>query len=110
MAARVVRFEDLMAWQKARLLTAAVYETTRKGVFAKDFGLSAQTQRAAVSIMSNLAEGFERNRLGEFISFYQRQRRHVQKSVPSCTSRSISATSIKSRFGGSSNRPKKWRG
>lgn len=65
----VERFEDLIAWQKARLLTAAVYQMTRQGDFAKDFGLSDQIQRAAVSVMSNIAEGFERNNPGDFSRF-----------------------------------------
>ena len=69
MAGPVRRLEDLIAWQKARLLTAAVYELTRRGALANDFGLSGQMQRAAVSIMSNIAEGFERSRLGEFHQF-----------------------------------------
>ncbi len=51
------KFEDLIAWQKARTLTKQVYLTTRQG--AKDYGLSSQIQRASVSIMSNIAEGFE---------------------------------------------------
>ena len=63
------KFEDLIAWQKARVLTRTIYEITRQGNFAKDFGLSGQIQRAAVSIMSNIAEGFERNSLGEFHQF-----------------------------------------
>lgn len=62
----VRRFEDLVAWQKARLLTRAVYEATRLPRFAKDFGLCSQLQRAAVSTMSNVAEGFERGRRKEF--------------------------------------------
>ncbi len=66
---KVQRFEDLIAWQKARRLTRQVYELTRKGSWARDFGLSSQIQRAAVSIMSNIAEGFERNRQGEFHQF-----------------------------------------
>ena len=66
---RVERFEELIAWQKARVLTAAVYEITRQGGFARDFGLSGQIQRAAVSIMSNIAEGFERNSPAEFHQF-----------------------------------------
>lgn len=66
---RVERFEDLIAWQKARMLTKAIYETTRQGPFAKDFGLATQIQRAAVSIMSNIAEGFERGGHGEFFRF-----------------------------------------
>ena len=67
--AKIERFEDLIAWQKARELTRAIYEVTRHGAFAKDYGLSWQIQRAAVSIMSNLAEGFERGGRGEFHQF-----------------------------------------
>jgi four helix bundle protein len=66
---RVERFEDLIAWQKARILTKAIYRVTGKGTFVKDFGLSGQIQRAAVSIMSNIAEGFERGRRSEFHQF-----------------------------------------
>src|SRR5690348_13318326 len=66
---RVERFEDLIAWQKARMLAGEVYKVTRLGGFAKDFGLSGQIQRAAVSVMSNIAEGFERSRPGEFHQF-----------------------------------------
>jgi len=69
MANRVERFEDLVAWQKARALTRDIYQTTRQGAFAKDFGLSSQIQRAAVSVMSNIAEGFERGSRGEFHQF-----------------------------------------
>jgi four helix bundle protein len=65
----VERFEDLIAWQKARELTKAVYLSTQKGNFAKDFGLSGQIQRASVSIMSNIAEGFERNSRPDFHRF-----------------------------------------
>jgi len=65
----IERFEDLIAWQKARSLTHTIYQITRQGAFARDFGLSNQIQRAAVSIMSNLAEGFERSGLGEFHQF-----------------------------------------
>lgn len=63
------RFEDIEAWQKARVLTKAVYELSSKGGFARDFGLRDQIRRAAVSIMSNIAEGFERGGAGEFIQF-----------------------------------------
>jgi len=66
---KIERFEDLIAWQKARELTRAIYEVTRQGAFAKDYGLSGQIQRAAVSIMSNIAEGFERGGRGEFHQF-----------------------------------------
>lgn len=66
---KIERFEELIAWQKARELTRAIYEATRQGAFAKDYGLSSQVQRAAVSIMSNIAEGFERGGRGEFHQF-----------------------------------------
>ena len=66
---KIERFEDLIAWQKARELMKVIYQVTREGAFAKDFGLSGQIQRAAVSVMSNIAEGFERNRRTEFHQF-----------------------------------------
>ena len=66
---RIEKFEDLVAWQKARPLTRAIYEVSRQGAFAKDYGLSTQIQRAAVSIMSNIAEGFERKGVSEFSHF-----------------------------------------
>lgn len=67
--ARIERFEHLVAWQKARVLTRLIYEVTRKETFSRDFGLSGQIQRAAVSMMSNVAEGFERGGRGEFHQF-----------------------------------------
>jgi four helix bundle protein len=66
---KIEKFEDLIAWQKARVLTANIYRISRKGEFGKDFRLSGQIQGAAVSIMSNIAEGFERGGLGEFHQF-----------------------------------------
>lgn len=65
----VEKFEDLIAWQKARELTRKIYAVTRQGDFAKDFGLSDQIQRASVSIMSNITEGFERNSPNDFHRF-----------------------------------------
>ena len=69
MAKRIERFEDFIAWQKARKLTADIYRVTSEGSFARDFGLKDQIRRAAVSSMSNLAEGFERGRPSEFHQF-----------------------------------------
>src|SRR5579871_4774688 len=69
MGEKVQRFEDLIAWSKARELTAEIYRVTNTGLFARDFGLKDQIRRAAVSIMSNIAEGFERNRPNEFHQF-----------------------------------------
>ncbi|MBI2213197.1 MAG: four helix bundle protein [Acidobacteria bacterium] len=54
------------AWQKARALTREVYRVTQGDGFRQDFGLRDQARRAAVSVMANVAEGFERHRLGEF--------------------------------------------
>ncbi|MDX2168053.1 MAG: four helix bundle protein [Deltaproteobacteria bacterium] len=69
MTTAVRRFEDLIAWQKARALTRAIYLASREGAFARDFELSRQIRRAAISIMSNLAEGFERHSTAEFHQF-----------------------------------------
>ena len=66
---KIRRFEDLIAWQKGRELTLKIYRISRQGEFGKDYRLSGQIQGAAVSIMSNLAEGFERGGLGEFHQF-----------------------------------------
>jgi len=55
-----MKFEDLLAWQKARELTNAVYRVCRDKPLAADYSLRDQIQRAAVSAMNNLAEGFER--------------------------------------------------
>ncbi len=63
------RFEDIGAWQKSRELTKEIYGATSKGDFSKDFGLKDQIRRASVSIMSNVAEGFERSGTGEFVQF-----------------------------------------
>ena len=62
-------FEELHIYQRARELTNAVYAHTRSAAFAKDYGLSDQIRRASVSIMSNVAEGFERGTSAEFIQF-----------------------------------------
>ena len=66
---KIEKFEDLIAWQKARELTRQIYIVTRQEPLCRDYGLSSQIQRAAVSIMSNLAEGFERGSSAEFHKF-----------------------------------------
>jgi four helix bundle protein len=65
----IKHFEDLEVWKEARRLTRQVYRLTKDSRFSKDFGLSNQMQRAAVSIMSNIAEGFERGGNQEFSQF-----------------------------------------
>ena len=66
---RIERFEDFLAWQKARVLTASIYQVSGEGRFERDYGLKDQMRRAAVSVMSNIAEGFERGRPSEFHQF-----------------------------------------
>jgi four helix bundle protein len=63
-------FEDLESWREARQLTRNTYALTRNEWVAKDFGLCGQIQRASVSAMSNIAEGFERRHLPEKLQFY----------------------------------------
>lgn len=63
------RFEDIECWKKARELTRRVYEITNKPAFARDFGLKDQIRRAAVSVMSNIAEGYDRSGTAEFMHF-----------------------------------------
>ena len=55
----ITRFEDINAWQTARELTNNVYKLTSQLGFSRDFGLRDQIRRAVVSVMSNIAEGFE---------------------------------------------------
>jgi four helix bundle protein len=69
MAKKIEKFEDFIAWQKARKLTRDIYRITNLPKFSRDFGLKDQIRRAAVSIMSNIAEGFERGRASEFHQF-----------------------------------------
>ena len=66
---KIERFEDILAWQKARVLTKEIYASARIGLFAKDYGLRDQVQRASVSAMANIAEVFERGGDREFVQF-----------------------------------------
>ncbi len=68
-AMTIRRYEDLKCWMAARELTQTVYRMTRAGGLASDFGLRNQMQRAAVSIMANIAEGFGRRADKEFTQF-----------------------------------------
>jgi len=67
--ATIHRFEEIKAWQTARVLTREVYEVSNGGAFARDFGLRDQMRRAAVSVMSNIAEGFESDSQPQFVKF-----------------------------------------
>jgi len=63
------RFEDIECWKKARELTRRIYEITGKSAFARDFGLKDQIRRASLSVMSNIAEGYDRSGTAEFVHF-----------------------------------------
>jgi four helix bundle protein len=67
--AKIERFEDIEAWQKGRELTKIIYKITGQGDIAKDFALKDQLRRASISIMGNIAEGFEREGNKEFKQF-----------------------------------------
>lgn len=71
----ITRFEDIDAWKAARELTSQIYAVTCEGTFAKDYGLKDQIQRAATSIMANVAEGFDGGSDREFIRFFGYARR-----------------------------------
>ncbi len=67
-------YEDMEVWQSARALVKSIYAVTGHSTFAKDFVLRDQVRRAAISVMSNIAEGFERSSNKEFVQFL-----HVSK-------------------------------
>jgi four helix bundle protein len=69
MSGSVKRFENLEAWQIGRELTNRIYALTKEGPIVKDFGFVDQIRRAAVSIMNNIAEGFDRGSNKDFVKF-----------------------------------------
>ena len=66
---KIERFEDIEAWKEARNLVNMIYNVSNEGLFSKDFSLRNQTRAASVSVMSNIAEGFDRGTNREFIQF-----------------------------------------
>ncbi len=66
---RIEQFEDLLVWQKGMEIIKQIYLVTREGHLARDFGLRDQVRRAALSITSNIAEGFERSSRKEYLNF-----------------------------------------
>ena len=76
--AKIEKFEEIQAWQKARELVKSIYQVTSEGGFAQDYSLKDQIRRASVSMMSNIAEGFSRQTDREFVQFL-----HVAKGSAS---------------------------
>lgn len=66
---KVERFEDLVAWQKGRALAARIHRVVNSGTFARDFAFRTQLWKAASSVPSNIAEGFERFGAAQFLYF-----------------------------------------
>lgn len=91
----IKRFEDIEAWQKTRQLTAKIYKITGTGEFARDYGLRDQIRQAAVSSMSNIAEGFERDGNKEFVQFLSMAKGSTGRSAPNSTSRWTPDTSTR---------------
>ncbi|HUR47876.1 MAG TPA: four helix bundle protein [Candidatus Saccharimonadales bacterium] len=67
--AKAEKFEDLFVWQEARALRKEIYKCTRKSEFYKDYETRGQIRNAALSVMNNIAEGFERGTNKEFAQF-----------------------------------------
>ena len=76
---KIQRFEDLQAWQQARVLANMVYDATDQGKFAKDFKLRDQIRDAAGSVMHNCAEGFDSGFDNEFVVFLKYARRSASE-------------------------------
>ena len=68
----IKRFEDIEAWQQARLLTRHIYRLTKTNEFSRDYGLRDQVQRAGVSVMANIAEGYESRTDALFLEYLGR--------------------------------------
>ena len=93
---KVRKFEDLEVWQIARDLSVEIYRATQDGKFSRDFGLRDQIRRAAVSVMSNIAEGFDRYSRAEFKQFLSIARGSASRCGASYTWPWRSATSHRS--------------
>jgi len=76
---KITRFEEIEGWQLARQLTKKIYETTKTGEFARDFGLRDQITRASGSVMHNIAEGFDGGSNPEFVKFLRYSQRSASE-------------------------------
>jgi hypothetical protein len=81
----ITRFEEIEAWQTARELTKLIYSLTDEGKLARDFGLKDQLRRASVSVMSNIAEGFESQTQALFIRYWALLKPPQERFVHNCT-------------------------
>lgn len=81
---KIERFEDVQSWQAGRELARLVYAASRDVAFARDFGLRDQIQRAAGSVMHNVAEGFESGSDAEFVRYLKIARRSASEVQSQC--------------------------
>ena len=96
--ATITKFEDLIAWQEARTLVKMVYKLTSDGLFSKDFGMRDQIQRASVSAMTNIAEGFDCESTQSLLVFLDSRVVQLWKFSPCFMPRWMSNTSIRILF------------
>ena len=81
---KIERFEDIMGWQKARVLTRNVYDATKQNAFSRDYGLRDQITRAAGSVMHNIAAGFDGGSNAEFVRFLRYAQRSASEVQSQC--------------------------
>jgi four helix bundle protein len=81
---KITKFEDLDCWKEARILVNIVYQHIRSELFRKDYRLRDQITGAAISVMSNIADGFDSQSNNEFVRFLRYSRRSISE-VQSCT-------------------------
>ncbi len=85
--AAISKFEDIRAWQTARALNREIYRVSRRRPFADDWALCLQIRRASISVMSNIAEGFESRTQRQFIEYLAGQRLPAAECVLNFTPR-----------------------
>ena len=78
-------FEEMEVWQKSRTAARRIYEITESGRFSKDYALKDQIRRAAISVMSNISEGFERAGDKEFVQYLCVSKVLQERLKASCT-------------------------
>src|SRR5438045_2363863 len=108
MSKRVERFEDIIAWQKARTLTRTIYQLTTAALLANDFALRNQMRRAAISVPRILLKDTSARGRVNFTAFYASRKHRARSCARSSTSRRTSATLPKNTFANCLTQPKRW--
>jgi len=82
--ATIKRFEELECWQDARNFVNRIYELCKKDCFNRDYELTSQIKRSAISSMANIAEGFHRNSNKDFMKFLDYSRASIAETISHC--------------------------